>query len=157
SARPMPAKAPRTRSRLSATALSARPTTAKDGCWPPSSCTSTSTRRASTPSNATVTTRATLAASRSAGTGYAVIHRPARAGSDGEQTPNAEGWQPPGGGRLAPAPGLDHVPQGGGGVAGAEALHLLGAGGRGDVDLGEPVADHVDAHEQKAAALQLGA
>src|SRR5690606_10484969 len=53
-------KAPRTRSRLSATALSGRPTTEKVGCWALISWTSTSTRRASTPSNATVTTRATM-------------------------------------------------------------------------------------------------
>ena len=63
-ARPIPAKAPRTRSRLSATALSGRPTMVKIVCWFwPTSCTSTSTRRASTPSKATVTTRATMRSS----------------------------------------------------------------------------------------------
>ncbi|MNE20432.1 hypothetical protein D3C80_1135530 [compost metagenome] len=59
-ARPMPAKAPRTRSRLSATALSGRPTMAKAPAGVATCCTSTSTRRASTPSKATVTTRATM-------------------------------------------------------------------------------------------------
>ena len=37
-ASPMPPKAPRTRSRLSATALSARPTMVKDACSPDGSC-----------------------------------------------------------------------------------------------------------------------
>lgn len=63
-ARPMPAKAPRTLSRLSATALSGRPTMLNtSGPSEPTSWTSTSTRRASTPSNATVTARATMSAS----------------------------------------------------------------------------------------------
>ena len=58
SARPIAPKAPRTRSRLSATALSARPTTMKLG-RPGSNCTCTSTARASSPKNATVDTIAT--------------------------------------------------------------------------------------------------
>ena len=35
-----------------------------------------------------------------------------------------------------------------------EAVDLLDAGRRGDVDLGEIVADHVDAHEDQATAAQ---
>src|SRR5262249_11532102 len=38
-----------------------------------------------------------------------------------------------------------------------EAVDLLQAGGRGDVDLGEPVADHVDADEYNAEPRQLRA
>src|SRR5690606_41857257 len=51
-------------------------------------------------------------------------------------------------------PGFDGVPDEGGEVAAAEALDLLNARGRGDVDLGEPVADHVDADEDQAHLLQ---
>ena len=39
----------------------------------------------------------------------------------------------------------------------AEALHLADARRRGDVDLGQIIADHVDADEDEAAALQLRA
>ena len=59
SARPIAAIAPRTRSRLSATALSASPTTLKPGS-PGISCTCTSTARASSPRYATVDTLATM-------------------------------------------------------------------------------------------------
>ena len=52
---------------------------------------------------------------------------------------------------------LDHVPHQGRGVDARELQHLLGAGGRGDVDLGQVVADHVDADEDQAAFLQIGA
>ncbi len=38
-----------------------------------------------------------------------------------------------------------------------EAVDLLQARGRGDVDLGQVIADDVDADENEAAALQLGA
>src|SRR5687767_14577009 len=38
-----------------------------------------------------------------------------------------------------------------------EAIDLLDAGGRGDVDLGEIAADHVDADEDQSAFAQLGA
>src|SRR5688572_32829309 len=37
-----------------------------------------------------------------------------------------------------------------------EAVDLLQAGRRSDVDLGEPVADHVDADEDQAAPGELG-
>jgi hypothetical protein len=58
-ARPMAFSAPRTRSRLSATALSARPTMVKAG-MPGLIWTWTSTARASMPSKATVVTRANM-------------------------------------------------------------------------------------------------
>ena len=58
-ARPEATSAERTRSRDSATALSPRPTIVK-ATAPPAICTWTSTGRASTPSNATVDTRATM-------------------------------------------------------------------------------------------------
>ena len=59
SASPEAISAERTRSRDSATALSPRPTTV-NATAPPAICTWTSTGRASTPSNATVDTRATI-------------------------------------------------------------------------------------------------
>ena len=61
SARPEATSAERTRSRDSATALSPRPTMVK-ATVPAAICTWTSTGRASTPSNATVDTRATMSA-----------------------------------------------------------------------------------------------
>jgi hypothetical protein len=60
SAKPMAFSAPRTRSRLSATALSGRPTMVKCGI-PGPICTCTSIGRASMPSKATVVTRANIA------------------------------------------------------------------------------------------------
>ena len=60
SASPIALSAPRTRSRLSATALSGRPTMAKAGS-PGPIWTCTSTARASMPSKATVVTRANMA------------------------------------------------------------------------------------------------
>ena len=59
SARPIAASAARTRSRLSATALSGRPTMMKAGS-PEESCTCTSTARASSPRYATVATVAAI-------------------------------------------------------------------------------------------------
>src|SRR5262245_10081286 len=46
---------------------------------------------------------------------------------------------------------LDRVPDLGFDLAAIETVDLLDAGRRGDVDLGEIVADHVDAHEDEAA------
>src|SRR5690606_21285305 len=54
------------------------------------------------------------------------------------------------------APGLPRIPEQGGDVGAADALHLAHAGGRGDVDLGDVVADHVDADEDEAALLEKG-
>ena len=62
-ARPEAISAERTRSRDSATALSPRPTMVK-ATVPEAICTWTSTGRASTPSKATVDTRATISAPR---------------------------------------------------------------------------------------------
>jgi hypothetical protein len=58
-ASPEATSAARTRSRLSATALSGRPTTVK-ATFPEAICTCTSTARASIPSKATVATRVTM-------------------------------------------------------------------------------------------------
>ena len=63
SARPEAISAERTRSRDSATALSPSPTMVK-ATVPEAICTWTSTGRASTPSKATVETRATISAPR---------------------------------------------------------------------------------------------
>src|SRR6185503_9807643 len=52
---------------------------------------------------------------------------------------------------------LDRVPDQRSDVGAAEALDLADAGRRGDVDLGEVVADHVDADEEEAALAQLRA
>src|SRR5690606_28631416 len=114
-----------TRSRLSATALSARPTMLKAGWSPHGSCwTCTSTRRASTPSKATVTTLASIALLLRVRTNHEPVSLAIA--------------------RLCDL-FLDHVPHQRRGVDAGEALELLGARGRGDVDLGQPVADHVDA------------
>ena len=52
---------------------------------------------------------------------------------------------------------LDHVPHQGGDIHARELEHLLGTRGGGDVDLGQIVADHIDADEDQAAFLQVGA
>ena len=52
---------------------------------------------------------------------------------------------------------FDRVPDQRGDVGAAEAFDLLDAGGRGDVDLGHIVADHVDAGENQPALLQFRA
>src|SRR6476620_8217823 len=49
---------------------------------------------------------------------------------------------------------LDPIPDHGFDADAVEAVDLLDAGGRGDVDLGEPVADHVDADEDHALLAQ---
>src|ERR1700710_2760935 len=53
---------------------------------------------------------------------------------------------------LAP---LDRIPDQFRDVRAAEALYFVDAGGTRHVDLGEVVADHVDAGEDQAAALQF--
>src|SRR5437868_9902583 len=52
-------------------------------------------------------------------------------------------------------PRLDAVPHHLGDVRAADVLHRADAGRRGDVDLGEVVADYVDAHENEAALAQV--
>src|SRR5688572_1469238 len=54
-------------------------------------------------------------------------------------------------------PGLDHVEQLPGDVQAELLVQLAGAGRAGHVHLGEPVADHVQAGEDDAAGLELGA
>src|SRR5688572_5752541 len=49
----------------------------------------------------------------------------------------------------------DNVPDHGGNVRSAELGDLADAGRRGDVDLGEIVADHVDADEDQPALFQF--
>src|SRR5688500_670317 len=54
-------------------------------------------------------------------------------------------------------PGLDRGPDAGGGGGAADGVDGDEAGGRSDVDLGQPAAaDHVDADEHQAAGLELG-
>ena len=52
-------------------------------------------------------------------------------------------------------PCFDRVPDQRGDIGAAEALDFLDAGGRGNVDLGHIVADHVDASENQPAAFQF--
>src|SRR6185437_16506232 len=58
-------------------------------------------------------------------------------------------------GRRAKA--FNPLPQRLGGVDAGERLERDGAGRRGHIDLGQVVADHVDADEQQPAGLQLRA
>src|SRR6185369_12893405 len=53
--------------------------------------------------------------------------------------------------------GFDRSPDQIGDVGAVEAANFPNAGRRGDVDLGDEVADDVDAGEDQAAALELGA
>ena len=53
------------------------------------------------------------------------------------------------------APLLDRVPDQCGDVGAAEALDLPDAGRRGDIDLGQIIADHVDADEDQAALFEI--
>ncbi len=50
---------------------------------------------------------------------------------------------------------LDHIPNQGRGVRTAQIFHRTDAGRRGDVDLGQPIADHVDADKDHAARAQM--
>src|SRR5262245_42801917 len=51
---------------------------------------------------------------------------------------------------------LDGIPDQRRDIGAAEAFELADAGWRGDVDLGEELADHVDADEKEAALLEDG-
>src|SRR5690242_1555689 len=57
--------------------------------------------------------------------------------------------------RSALAVLLDRIPDQRGDIGTAEALHLADAGRRSDIDLGQIVADHIDADEDETLGLQI--
>src|SRR5690606_22336872 len=77
-----------------------------------------------------------------------------------DHPPPATGWRRPGRrrkrprGAPLPATAFDRVPDQHRNVGAAEALDLADAGGGGDVDLGEIVADDVDADEDHVPRLE---